>query len=70
MPTKRVDQGRPTAVPPELGGKWVVWNAEHTCIVAHAETLQQLWQAAQEQQVEDPVFEKIPLSDVRFVGTR
>jgi|688.fasta_scaffold1755983_2 carotenoid cleavage dioxygenase-like enzyme len=70
MPKRRADQGRPSAVPFELGGKWVAWNAEHTRIVAHAETLQQLWQAAQEKQIDDPIFEKVPRADVRFVGAR
>ena len=68
MPTRRVDQDHPSAVPAELGGKWVAWNSEHTRIVAHAETLQQLWQAIRETQVDDPVFEKVPRADVRFVG--
>ena len=60
MPTRKADPKRPFAVPAELGGKWVAWNAEHTRIVAQAETLQQLWQAAQEKQIDDPVFEKVP----------
>jgi carotenoid cleavage dioxygenase-like enzyme len=70
MPTRKVDNVRPSAVPAELGGKWVAWNAEHTCIVAHAETLQQLWQVTQETRLDDPIFEKVPLADVRFVGAR
>ncbi len=70
MPTRKVDTVRPSAVPAELGGKWVAWNAEHTCIIAHAETLQQLWQATQERRIDDPIFEKVPLADVRFVGAR
>ena len=70
MPTRIADPGRPSAVPVEMGGKWIAWNAEHTRIVAQAETLQQLWQAVQEQKIDDPVFEKVPQADVRFVGTR
>lgn len=70
MPTRIADPGRRTAVPVELGGKWVAWNAEHTRIVAQAETLKQLWQAVQKEQIADPVFEKVPRADVRFVGTR
>lgn len=70
MPTRIAVSGRPLAVPAELGGKWVAWNAEHTRIVAQAETLQLLWQEVREGQIDDPVFEKIPRADVRFVGTR
>ena len=70
MPTRIADPGRPSAVPVEMGGKWIAWNAEHTRIVAQAETLQQLWQAVQEKKIDDPVFEKVPQADVRFVGTR
>ena len=70
MPTRRIDQGRPSAVPVELGGKWIAWNAEHTQIVAQAETLQQLWQATQDKQIDDPVFEKVLRADIRFVGAR
>jgi len=70
MPTRIVDPDRPSAVPVELGGKWVAWNAEHTRIVAQAETLQQLWESTQEKQIIDPVFEKVPRADVRFVGMR
>lgn len=70
MPTRIVELGHPSAVPAELGGKWVAWNSEHTHIVAHAETLQLLWDAVHEMQINDPVFEKVPLADVRFVGAR
>lgn len=51
-------------------GKWIAWDAEHTRIVAQAETLKQLWRALQEKQIDDPVFEKVPRANVRFVGTR
>ncbi len=70
MPTRIADPTRPSVVPVEFGGKWVAWNAEHTRIVAHAETLQQLWLVVQEKQIDDPVFEKVPRANVRFVGTR
>ena len=70
MPTRPVASGRPTAVRAELSGKWIVWNAEHSQIVAQAETLQELWQFARLNQIRDPVFEKVPRAEVRFVGTR
>ena len=70
MPTRIADPTRPSAVAVEFGGKWVAWNAEHTRIVAQAETLQQIWLAVREMQVHDPVFEKVPRAEVRFVGAR
>jgi hypothetical protein len=70
MPTRIADPGRSSATPREFGGKWVAWNAEHTRVVAHAETLQELWKIVQKGQIEDPVFEKVPRANVRFVGTR
>lgn len=70
MPTRIADWGRLSAAPIELAGKWVAWNAEHTRVVADAETLPQLWQAVREAKIEDPIFEKVPRADVRFVGMR
>ncbi len=70
MPTSITDRCRSMAVPVELAGNWVAWNAERARVVAHAETLQQLWQAVREEMFDDPVFEKVPRADVRFVGTR
>jgi len=70
MPTRIADHRLLKAVPVQFAGKWVAWNAEHTRIIAHAETLQQLWQAVRDEQIDDPVFEKVPRADVRFVGTR
>lgn len=68
MPTRIADPRQLKAVPVEFAGKWVAWNAEHTRVVAHAETLQQLWQLVRDKQINDPVFEKVPRADVRFVG--
>jgi hypothetical protein len=68
MPTRIADPARPVPVSLEFGGKWVAWNSEHTRIVAHAETLPQLRQAVSEKRIDDPVFEKVPRADVRFVG--
>lgn len=56
------------AVPVKFSGKWVAWNSDHTQIVAHADTLQSLWQVVREENIDDPVFEKVPRADVRFVG--
>jgi hypothetical protein len=66
MPTKTATDHSRNAVPIEFAGKWVAWNAEHSRIVAHAETLPQLWQLVCDQHIDDPVFEKVPQADVRL----
>lgn len=68
MPTRIAKAPSPNAVPVEFAGKWVAWNAEHKRIVAHAESLQQLWQLVRDERIDNPVFEKVPKADVRFVG--
>jgi len=70
MPTRIADTSRSIAVPVDLAGKPVAWNRAHTCVVAHAETLQQFWHAVHEAKIDDPVFEKVPHADVRFVRMR
>jgi hypothetical protein len=70
MPTRKTDQASPSAVPAVMGGKWIAWNAEHTQIVAQAESMYQIWQQVKEKQIDDPIFEKVPFADVRFVGAR
>lgn len=70
MPTRIADTPLQRGVPVEFAGKWVAWNAEHTRIIAHAESLQQLWQTVRATKIDDPVFEKVPHADVRFVGMR
>lgn len=61
----------PRSVPPvpvEYGGKWVAWSADHSRVLAHSERFEELWRLINEQQIPDPVFEKVPRSDVRLVG--
>lgn len=70
MPTRSFDRRWDRAVPVEFAGKWVAWSADHSRIVAHAESLPRLWQVVQEEGIEDPIFEKVPQADVRFVGMR
>jgi hypothetical protein len=53
-----------SAVPVDLAGKWAARNAEHTRVVAQAETLPQLWEAVLRAKIVDPVFEKVPRADV------
>jgi hypothetical protein len=57
-------------VPLDLCGKWIAWNAEHTEIVASENSIEQLWQVVHDLKIHDPVFEKVPRADIRFVGMR
>ena len=70
MPTKPVDQSATRPVPLEYAGKWVAWDSDHSQILAHSDSIQELWQNARERNIPDPIFEKVPRSDVRFIGTR
>lgn len=70
MPTRPIDARTIPAIPVEFSGKWIAWNSDHSRIVAQADDLQTLWQFVRESNIEDPVFERVPLADVRFVGMR
>ena len=70
MPTRPHDPRSNKAVPLAYAGKWVAWNADHSRIVAHAATFRQLWEHVRAEKIDDPVFEKVPQADVRFVGMR
>lgn len=70
MPTRPILNASPTAVAAEYSGQWVAWSSDHTRIVAHASTIDELWQIVRQRKIEDPVFEKIPRYDTRFVGRR
>jgi len=70
MPTKPLESRSATAVPIEYAGKWIAWSSDHSRIVAHADRLQDVWQIVRKNNVDEPIFEKVPRADVRFVGTR
>jgi len=70
MPTKLIERKNASTVPVEFAGKWVAWNSDHSRILASDQSLQALWKMAQEQDLQDPVFEKVPRTDVSFVGMR
>jgi hypothetical protein len=57
----------PQTVPREYGGKWVVWTADHTRIVA-AGTLDEVWTTAERLGLRDPIFLWVPPADEPFVG--
>lgn len=70
MPTKPIDVKSANVLLLEHCGKWVAWNSDHSRVVAHSDTITELWELVQKSGIEDPVFEKIPRCDVRFVGRR
>ncbi len=70
MPTKRMERKTASTVPVEFAGKWVAWSSDHSQILASDQSLQALWKMAKEQDLRDPVFEKVPRADVSFVGMR
>ena len=70
MPTKPTELRSTGAVPIEYAGKWVAWSSDHAQIVAGADSLPSLWQVVLDQDIADPIFEKVPRSEVRFVGKR
>ena len=70
MNTDRQDCNGRNPVPIEYAGKWVAWNSDHSEIIASAATLQEVWTMTRTKAEADPVFEKVPHADVRFVGTR
>ena len=70
MPTRPVDPRATRPVPIEYAGKWVAWAPDHSQILAHSDSIKELWQIAQDRRIPDPIFEKVPPTDVRFVGTR
>lgn len=70
MHEQRGGSSMPGPVPREYAGKWVAWSSDHSRIVAHSQSIAELWKIVREQHLEDPVFEKVPRADVRFVGAR
>lgn len=68
MPTRSVSTQSSKTVPIEFSGKWVAWNSDHSRIVAHAKSLQELWELVREQDIEDPVFEKVPRAELSLRG--
>lgn len=70
MPTRIHNDRTISSVLLEFSGMWVAWNSDHTRIVASADSLSSLWQIVRKEQIEDPVIEKVPRADVRFVGAR
>ena len=55
-------------VPLEYAGKWIAWNHEHTRIIASGGTVEDVVKAAAAAGETDPIFDKVPRADVRFVS--
>lgn len=70
MPTRPVDSQATTPAPSEYAGKWVAWTSDHKRIVAHSNSMQELWRIVRINSIPDPIFEKVPHPDLRFVGMR
>lgn len=68
MPARPSANRTAAVIPVELSGKWIAWSADHSQIVAHSDTMPGLWQHMRDLRVADPIFEKAPRSDIRFVG--
>jgi hypothetical protein len=59
-----------TPIPPkELHGKLVAWDSAHKRIVASGSRYREVKQAAHAAGEGDPIFEQIPKSDERFIGS-
>jgi hypothetical protein len=70
MPTKALDSKSRFPVPVEYAGRWIAWNSDHSQILADSDSIQTLWRTVRARGIPDPIFEKVPRSDVRFVGGR
>ena len=55
-------------VPLEYAGMWIAWNNERTRIIASGRTVEEVVKAAAEAGETDPMFDKVPKANVRFVG--
>jgi hypothetical protein len=56
-------------IPQEYAGLWIAWDSKETKIIASGRTLEEARQAAQRAGEQEPVLEKVPRADVRFVGS-
>jgi hypothetical protein len=62
MPTSSLSSRTPIAVPVEYSGKWIAWSSDHSQIVAHSDTLPQLWELVRLRSIADPIFEKVAVA--------
>ena len=55
-------------VPLEYAGLWIAWNHERTRIIASGRTVEEVVKAAAAAGEKDPMFDKAPKANVRFVS--
>jgi hypothetical protein len=60
MPTKPLVQQSANSVALEYAGQWVAWNSDHSQVLAHSNSIKDLWRIVRDGQVKDPIFEKVP----------
>jgi hypothetical protein len=63
-----VNRDEPPIVPIEYSGLWIAWDQAQTKIIASGKTFAEVKRAAEKAGECDPLFDKVPRSDVRFVG--
>lgn len=61
---------RHPTVPIEYAGKWIAWDRALTRIVASADSLTEVLNAAKKAGEPDPILDKVPPADVRLIGAR
>lgn len=59
---------RSPAVPRKYAGQWIAWDHEHSRIIASSTTYAEARNAALAAGENDPLLDKVPRADVRFVG--
>ncbi|MEX0613520.1 MAG: DUF5678 domain-containing protein [Pirellulales bacterium] len=57
-------------VPIEYAGKWIAWDHAMSRIVASADSLVEVLEAAKKVGENDPVLDKVPPANVRLIGAR
>jgi hypothetical protein len=61
---------RHPTVPIEYAGKWIAWDHSMTRIVASANSLTEVLEAAKKAGEPDPVLDKVPPANIRLIGAR
>lgn len=55
-------------VPKKYAGQWIAWDHDHKKIIASGRTFAEVRAAAIASGDPDPIMDKVPSADVRFVG--
>ena len=57
-------------VPIECAGKWIAWDHTMTAIIASANSLAEVMEAAKKVGELDPILDKVPPANVHLIGAR